>query len=226
MYHRKRAALAKYRGPARKRRNTSARPYQGLVPSYQGYQPRSFSRGEWKYLDTTISVAADTTGNMTLLNGMVPGNSASQRVGMKIDIRSIEYRLVARATATTGLDQGHRLLFLLDRQCNGVAPAALTDFLTVGNYQGMRNLAQRKRFKVLKDYYLALNASGEAGSHRNIYKYMKFRRPITTEYNAGTAGTIADISTNSLYFISIGNNVAGTTAGQVVGYVRIRYTDV
>ena len=56
--------------------------------------------------------------------------------------------------------------------------------------------------------------------------YIKFRRPIVTEYNAGVAGTIADIATNSLYLITIGQQNAGLTAGITLGTCRIRYTDM
>jgi len=204
----------------------SYRRLQGLVPSYRGYAPRQFSRGEWKFLDTTINTAADTTGTMTLLNGLAPGNSASERVGMKVSIQSIEIRLRNQVTGGTGVDQIQRLILLQDRQANGIAPAALTDFLNAGNYQGLRNLAQRKRFRILKDYYFTLNATAEPGSQKCIHKYMKFRRPIVTEFNAGVAGTIADISTNSLFFVCIGSIAAGGTAGTCAGYIRIRYTDI
>jgi len=163
---------------------------------------------------------------MTLLNGLAPGNSASQRVGMKVSIQSLELRIRNQVTAGTGVDQIHRLIVLQDQQANGIVPAALTDFLNAGNYQGLRNLAQRKRFRILKDYYFTLNATGEAGSQKCIHKYMKFRRPIITEFNAGVAGTIADISTNSLFFVCIGSIAPGATAGTSVGYIRIRYTDM
>lgn len=220
MYSRKRTQSAR---DYPKRRKTTQTTYQ---KTQSIYRPRSFTQGEWKYLDTTINVAVDQVGSFTLLNGLVPGSGASQRIGQKVSIMTMEFRLNSRCTPGTGIDQVHRLLFLLDRQANGAAPAALTDFLNAGNYQGLRQLNNRRRFKVLKDYYFNVNATGEAGSQRVIYKYMKFRRPIVVEYNAGIAGTIADIVSNAMYFIPIGQIAAGATAGSVVGYVRLRYTDM
>lgn len=173
-----------------------------------------------------MNVNVDQNGVFVLLNGLIPGSGASQRIGQKVEIRSLECRLNTRATAGTGIDQIHRLIILMDRQCNGAAPVALTDFLNAGNYQGLRQLNNRKRFKVVKDYYLSLNATAEPGSQRAIYKYMKFRRPIVVEYNAGIAGTIADIVSNSMFFVAIGQQPAGVGAGSCVGYFRIRYTDM
>lgn len=56
--------------------------------------------------------------------------------------------------------------------------------------------------------------------------YKKFRRPITEEFNTGVAGTVADISTCSMYFITFGTEAPGNTDVNCTGYVRIRYTDV
>lgn len=226
MYYRKRQALQDYRGPPRKTRRTTAPRSGGLVPSYRGYTPRAFSRGEWKFLDLTVNNAMDTTGAMLLLNGLQPGSSASQRIGMKVSIRSLEMKLIGFATAGTGVDQEHRWLVLLDRQANGAAPAALTDFLAAGNTKGLRNLANRRRFKIVLDKRYYVNSAGEPGAARVFNVYMKFRRPLIVEYNAGVTGTVADIVSNSLFLVLIGQQAAGATAGTLQGYVRIRYTDM
>lgn len=162
---------------------------------------------------------------MTLLNGLVPGTGASQRVGMKITIRSIGLSLVALVTGGTGVDQYNRWILLLDRQCNGAAPTALTDFLATGDTLGLRNLAARHRFKTVMDKRYYLNASGEPYAAKLFKVYMKLRRPLVVEYNTGNAGTVADIVTNSLYLISIGSIAAGAAAGFLQGYCRIRYLD-
>ena len=73
------------------------------------------------------------------------------------------------------------------------------------------------RSKELSTY----NQSGDAWL---VHKYMKFRKPLVVEYNAGVAGTIADISTNSLYMVFLGDHAANYPA--LAGYCRIRYTDM
>lgn len=212
--------------PPLKRQRTGYPRSLGLVPTYRGFQPRAFTRGEWKFLDTTINNNMDSTGVMLLLNGLAPGSSASQRIGQKVSIRSIELKLIALVIPGTGVDQEQRWMLLLDRQANGAAPGALTDFLAAGNTKGLRNLANRRRFKIVLDKRYVLNNAGEPGAQRVFNVYMKFRRPLVVEYNAGVAGTIADIVTNSLYLVLIGQAAPGTTAGLLQGYARLRYTDM
>lgn len=218
----------------RKRSTGGMRPYskrQKTAGGYRGrtavltYQPRQ-PLGEWKYKDTLINVAIDATGTQTLLNGISPGNGASERVGMKICIKTVEIILRVKVTDGTGVDQDQRLMILLDRQANGAAPAALTDFLLAANITSPRALTNRKRFKTFWNKIYSLNASGESGSHRIYKAYLKFRRPIIVDYNAGAAGTVADISSNALYLITLGSVVAGATAGVAYGYIRLRYTDM
>lgn len=209
--------------PPSKRQRTSVRAYRGRTP-LSTYQPRA-PQGEWKFLDQSLTLNVDTTGTITLLNGLAPGTSASQRVGTKIAIRSLELRGRSTVASGAGIDQGCRFFFLLDKQSNGAAPAA-GDFLAPATYLGMRNLANRKRFKILQDYFYPLSASGEDESARHFKVYIKFRRPLIVDYNAGTAGSIADIASNGLFLITLGSVAAGGTAAFLLCTVRMRYTDM
>lgn len=76
------------------------------------------------------------------------------------------------------------------------------------------------------DKFYVINATAEPFTGKVHHIYMKLKRPLMVEYNAGNAGTVADIVSNSLYFVSVGSNAAGATAGDVSGNIRIRYTDV
>ena len=209
------------RKPPRKRQY---RQY-GLVPTYRGFQPRQFIRGEWKYLDVTVNVVMDTSGVVLLLNGLGLGNGASQRVGQNIAIRSIEFRLLSYVNAGTGVDQVHRYALVVDRQANATAMTG-AQYLNAATIYGLRLLENRKRFKTLYDKSRYMNATAEPNSGCYTHKYIKLKRPLITEYNTGNAGTIADIVSNSLYLYGIGSSAPGATAGFCTGYVRIRYTDM
>jgi len=189
-----------------------------------GFNPRAFARGEWKYTDVACSGAVNTGAALYLLNGLQPGTGASQRIGMKITMRSIEFRNETISTLATGLDQTHRYIIFIDRQANGVAPA-IGDLLTPATYLGFRNLANRKRFKIISDKHVVIDKATGSGGHRHWHQYIKLRRGIITDYNAGVAGNIADIATNALFLIVIGSNAAGATAGSNTGFIRTRYID-
>lgn len=200
----------------------------GLIPSYRGFQPRAFSRGEWKYLDVAINNDINSTMVATLLNGLVPGSGASQRIGMKVAIRSVELRITWETTPATGVEQQGRHLIVLDRQANGVGPAAVTDFLLAASPMAPRALINRKRFKILYDRSLPMGATAVASGNpqgRCFKAYLKFRRPIVVEYNVGNAGTVADIVSNAMFFCTIGTEGAGNTDINCTGYIRVRYTD-
>lgn len=205
-----------------KRRKTAPRTYARMpVSSYVARPPRM----EWKYLDVAVGMTMDTAGALTLLNGLTPGTGASQRIGMNIQIMSVELRLLNFVTAGTGTDQVHRMALVMDRQCNATAMTGVA-YLNSATIYGMRLLENRKRFKTFMDKPMYLNATAEPGAGCYTHYYNKFRRPLTVEYNTGNAGTVADIVSNSLYLYGIGSSAPGVGAGTCNGYARIRYTDM
>lgn len=182
--------------------------------------------GEWKTKDVDLTSAVSTTPVLTLINGTQNGTAYHNRVGTVISIRSVEMRIHFISTAGTGVDQIQRYSLVLDRQPNGTAPYFSDIYRMTGGYSSyisLRNLENRKRFKILWDRTYNINVN--TGTNYNKYLYIKFRRPIKTTYNAGNVGDIGDISSNSLYFVRVGSQAAGPTAGAVEGYSRIRFLD-
>lgn len=233
-YRQKRAASSTTVTIAPKRRRTSSR-YKGLVPSYQGYNFRQFSLGEWKFVDTTGAVSMTTTPGLYLLNGLAQGSSASQRIGTKVSFRTCEMRFYISPNSPDYCEnQVVRFMLVLDRQPNAAAPSAITDILQTNSITSPRNLNARRRFKIMYDKSLAmgtqLTASGKPGnipSWRTGKLFMRFRRTIITEYNGGSAGTIADIATNSIYLVTYGTQtLASSMYSNLTHTIRLRYTDM
>lgn len=189
------------------------------------YVPRPFSEGEWKYYDISNQAAEfNSTGAALLMNGLVPGTGASQRIGQKIICKSFEIRIAW--SNGEALIQRCRAMLFIDRQPNGAIFTA-TDLLTANAITGLRNLTYRKRFKILWDWTFESGITAGTGSlpaEGQKHFYIKFRKPFLTEYNTGNAGTIADISTNSLYLYFLGDGAAGNGLDCTVT-TRFRYTD-
>lgn len=180
---------------------------------------------ELKYVDTTLSsgtTRCDTTGDLILLNGTIHGDDVLDRVGRKFTMRSLECHLWAKVTASTGVDQVQRVMVVLDKQANGAAPI-ITDVLVSAAPNAMKNLNNAARFTILHDEFYHLNASAEADSQKAWKFYQRFIIPV--QFNSGNAGTVADINSGSLYFICLGSEVRGNTAGDINGRVRVRFTD-
>lgn len=202
------------------------------------YQPRRFyprkivrpaqradAETEFKSVDTAPALNVTTTGAIQLLNGMAPGSGIDQHTGTEVTMRSIQCSYIAFSTAATGIRQTHRLMLVYDRQCNATALTIL-QVLKLVTVVSEKVLENRRRFKILMDRTVDLQGDLAAGTGTSIVSgrfYRRLRHPIT--FNAGAAGTIADITTGSLYFIVIGTEPAGVTAGTVKFDSRIRYTD-
>lgn len=185
--------------------------------------PRNLSDGELKAVDVSIAASpCDTTGGVTLLNGLARGDDINQRNGREVLLKSIEIRLRNLVTAGTGTEQTHRVCIVYDRQSNGAAPT-IADILSAPNVLYPRNLENRRRFKILYDRAFTLNATGEPGGERFHKFYRRLAHPVT--FNTGNAGTIADITMGSLYLITMGTNAPGATAGICTGRCRVRYED-
>lgn len=189
--------------------------------------PRGYPRGvraELKYVDASPAMAADTTSAILLLNGVARGDDISERTGRQIRMQYLEYRLACLSTATTGVDQFQRFIIVLDKQPNAAA-LATTDVLVSATYAANYNNDNRERFVVLADKTFYLNASGEPGSAKWFNGRINLKG-MKVQFNNGDAGTIADITTNSIYLIALGSIAAGATAGTIGGRTRLRFTDM
>jgi len=190
----------------------------------RGWTPRNFIQGELKFSDITITTAISSTGVFGLLNGLVLSNDATGRVGRQIAIKSLHIRSLHYVTTGTGVDQVQRMILFQDMQSNGVAPV-WTDLL-VGDVYSNPNLANRNRFRIIRDKTFYLNATAEPNSGHLNNLHIKFPgRGLITTYNAGNGGAVADIATNALYLYFVSNIGAGATAGGVIGSARLRYQD-
>jgi len=193
----------------------------GGAPNY-AQRGLVLSQGEFKAVDVLTNIAVNIASSVTLLNGMTSGSGINQHVGREVTLRSIQFNYTTMVNAATGVDQLHRILLVYDRQTNASALTA-AQVLAAVDPHSPRNLENRKRFKILYDRTHALNASGEPGSFATRRFYRRLRHPVT--FNAGVAGTVADIVTGSLYLVAIGSEAAGAPAGFVTFSSRIRYTD-
>jgi len=197
---------------------------RGVNPAQRGLQ---LGQGEFKSVDVTNSVDCNTGTAVLLLNGIARGDEIFERNGREVIMKSIQVALRAAGTAATGIGQSCRVLFVYDRQTNAAALTA-AQVLTAADTLAPRNLENRRRFKILYDRLFDLpsritaTVSGPEKVHDKFYR--RLRHPIT--FNSGDAGTVADITTGSLYAVVIGDVVAGDTDASVTLYSRIRYQDL
>lgn len=168
-----------------------------------------------RYLDTVHnSTANSTTGSFQLLNGMVQGDTDITRTGNELDATSIQCRgycyLDSNVAGAVNTVRTVRLLVFWDQQPNGSAPV-VGDILATTTITNLINSPynrdNQKRFKILIDKRITLNPSTlltDSGSGNYVLTptrvSFRFKRKLarTVKYD-GNAGTIADLTTNSLY---------------------------
>lgn len=199
---------------------------------------------EKKFFDIasgTINIS--TTASINLLCIPQLGTDFTNRIGRKILIKSVYIRgYVSTEAANSGFanslsvgTQLVRMIILADMQPNGAAPAA-TDILNTADSASQLNANNRDRFKIIKDKTWCLGGTRTSITANEVQavaispqqfnlKWYK-RLNMETIFNAGNAGTIADINSGALYLVFIGNRAAGTN-GDSNAFIstRVRFLD-
>lgn len=169
----------------------------------------------------------DNTGVYILLNGLSMGSGMADRTGRIIYMKSMEIRGFWTGGASMNTYQGIcRMILFYDKQSNGAEPAA-DDVIYPAEVEGLRNLANRSRFKIIKDETWKVSTSGNPDAQKPFHWYVQLPGQCQKSvYNAGDAGTVADIETGSLYLLLITDTSAGTNTEAMIDYnIRVRFYD-
>lgn len=200
------------------------KPVTKLAPvkRFKQYMPPKLSLIEKNYLDVNTTVSANSTGSITLLNGVSQGTGATQRIGLRMNVDSIQWSLylTALSAATT---QYVRMFLVWDKNPNGATPtvSAVID-IAGGQYI---NLVNRDRFQILKMYETVLLGNNSSliteATAKSFTGYKKLN--VQTLHNSGTTGVIGDIQQGALWLICYGTAAAGTSAANVEVRSRLRF---
>lgn len=179
---------------------------------------KSIVNVESKHLEYTANTTSSTTAAFVLINGSVPGDSGESREGQSILLQSVllRYIVTLHASATATL---HRVIVFIDSQPNAAVPGAADILDTATNVLSPINITYGARFKILRDIMRTVDTNNLIV---NVNEFIKIER-THTKFNAGTAGTVADISTNSLYVLHMSSE--GTNVPVFDYFVRTRFID-
>lgn len=179
-------------------------------------------RVEYKCVDITMNnqpvtpgATAPTSARFMLLNGLKPGSGINERIGRRILMKSLYVRgTVYGPNGSKTPPFNVRMICILDKQANAVQPQ-ITDILrefdknsgAVTDYSTPVNISNAARFSVVLDKtFTGQNYSTDIATGPNfsagtkpvrIYKKMN----LFTQYNEGTSGGVADITSGALYLI-------------------------
>ncbi len=175
---------------------------------------------EFKFHDVqhTTEVITDVPVIIQLTN-ISEGTTDQTRVGASIKATKLFIRLWFQLGASAVSNV--RIMLILDRQTNQAIYSAsdlLVDVTTSDNVISPLNLDNKHRFRVLFDRRYKMSNSGSQVINAQISKVLntKFR------YDAN-AGTIADLTSNSLSLLIVSNNT--TNGPDCTLFSRLRYID-
>lgn len=219
--------------PAKRARTTGTvvkAPAKPRVSHFLGYAQGATK--EHKYNDVAVATyAADTTGSVTLLNGIAQGDDNNNREGRQVTMTSISIKGMLTPVDLNSNASYCRLIVVWDSANNGGAAPAITDLLTASTSVCHNNLNNRMRFKVLMDEQYVIGGISDATTQSfagsptvvTINRYLKLPPGCVTTFS-GTGATSASIQSGAIWMFTIGNNVANAGGAYQVA-TRVRFVD-
>jgi hypothetical protein len=160
------------------------------------------------------------TGTIHQISNIGQGDTENTRDGSSIKIKSLEINLCYKMHSSVTFGTVCRTILVLDTQTNSAiyVPGDVIDDITAGDsLVSSRNLNNRNRFVILKDWITHL-VPDKPYAHKSIYKKMNLG--LTFD---GTAGSIADLPSNSLSLLVFTNEATNTPTAAL--HSRIRFID-
>lgn len=226
----------RYRGRGIPRRFRGSLRRRGMWGRFTGTTAAP-SRPELKFLaQSTVNEALIVAGGASLifqsLNDIPQGVSETERVGIKVTIKSIQLsgsllKLSSVGAGAAATSNRVRMLLVWDKQTNG--DIANTNEIIDPVVDGMRDIASYSRFVVLKSWLITLAATAGAGDGaandfgevQRAFKFYK-RCSIPIRFD-GTQGVITELATNNLLFMAYKEDTVPLV--NITMRARVRYSD-
>lgn len=202
---------------------------QAKFKSAQGKSPES------KFFDTNINVSMITAGSVTALNIPIEGTDYNNRVGRKIEMTSVSLDMSAvQSVANFGAAGSggiagvlnFRVALVYDKQPTPATAVTyqqiynnVTSILTPYEPRLVDNI---ERFEVLKVWNSSLDTANRLSERMNAYLSMNHE----VRFNATNGGTVADITTGTLYLVVASDVTTGANNPDLLGVVRVRFHDL
>lgn len=197
-----------------------------VAPNVKRYVKGCMSRLiEKKYLNqpiTVTNISATGTVQSAALFNITQGTGDSSRTGNIIKVGALWFNLTFTDTVMNVI----RAVLLWDRQPNG-AGAGVSDVLVTSDINSAFNPNTvighgGKRFKVILDTQLVINPPIAATNTPARYnRRLTFAGGGVPVVYGGNAGTVADMTTNNLFWVLVSSS--GTC--DLNGNLQIKFTD-
>jgi hypothetical protein len=186
--------------------------------------------------------------NIVLLNGIQQGSGIFNRIGTRIEMKSVKIRGLIRPIITSVQSSGRMILFY-DRQPSSVGtPPTASDLLQDTDQTGTSttigsseiNINNRDRFAIIRDstfYFPAVTFTAGVVTNPPVWptpsgtgaftynEYVKLKGLLTQYKSNSNPSTVADIATGSLWLAWTQHGTPTAGSWEFDGGVRLRYND-
>lgn len=199
---------------------------------------------KWVDLGITGSHFDNVSTEIYLLNGLQRGTDAFNRIGRRVQMKSIHIRGYVVNNGTTASPQPDylRCAIVYDREANGATPAWSDIFqdttltgATTSTALASLNLNNADRFAVLKEWRWSTvggtpnTATADPAQSFPTATEMQIRWNkkvnLDVRFNSGSAGTASDITTGALYLCTQGVNTSANHQWDLNWDSRVRFLD-
>lgn len=205
-----------------------------------------YAKGEIKSLDLAgTTYTLNSTASITPLNLIRAGTSFFNRIGRKVEMKSLHFKAFIQPIRTVAASDYVRVMIVYDSQTNGALPA-ISDIIQDTDQSGTNNttalsstnLNNRDRFRVLCDYRIVMPSqtvtAGQISTPGWIDPVSTFNdlerfipmKGLHTVYKADSApAVIGDIATGGLYLVTYAGQASGSEGFNLYANLRLRYRD-
>jgi hypothetical protein len=200
---------------------------------------RTIDSPELKFITNSNQTFSTNFTNSTpvapiLLNGCARNTGDNARIGDRVYYKNMELNLQLIGNKNTGAAYNSyvRVLVFVDRNPRGTATTISSLFgvttppvMSIYNYQ---STDFRKRYRVLFDRLVKMvpaSWNGTTPFDSNQVIRIKRKLGFQTDYSLGTAGTIADIDTNSVHICALTDDSSASDIAFTGSYI-LYYSDV
>lgn len=184
---------------------------------------------ELKYLDIPFgSLAASTTGAVSLINGVAVGDTAITREGRQCYWKTLEVHGRLSPSDTTTIGCRCDMYIIWDDQ-PGAAVPAITDIFVESIAGSPHNLNYRERFTTIAHRSFALGPISDVATQAYaggpvVYLVDIYQKLDLLTTFKGDTNAIGDISKGAMYVVTLGDTAAAS-GGTFYFTTRLRFSE-
>lgn len=184
---------------------------------------------EPKYAEIGFSnPSVTTTPQVYALTDIGQGDNYNNRNGNLIQSKYLQYELVAKQVAGA-TPICIKVAFVLDRQCNQIAPTFTDAFDTTFSapFSAMKKIwSNQQRFEILKEHFVTALALGADGTEATMRGYIDLSKLNSKDQVIRYGGTTAASPTTNGIYLMIVSDTAAVNSCTFTGCIRYVFNEV